>query len=110
MTSHGLDGPGFEFQQVQEIFIFSRIVQTESEAHPYPYSMGNGLLFRAVGRPRCDANHSSSSTAEVRSEWSYTSVPHTYILIVIYVCLLFVCYFLYIPFSSCQLAFSDYPD
>jgi hypothetical protein len=54
-------------------FIFSRNVQTESGAHPDPYSMCNGLLSRGIDRPRCEVDQSSPSSAEVKNEWSYTS-------------------------------------
>jgi hypothetical protein len=37
-----VDGPGFESQQRQEIFLFARNVQTSSGAHPATYSVGTG--------------------------------------------------------------------
>jgi hypothetical protein len=45
-TSYGLDGPGFESRQRQEIFLFSNTVQNGPGAHPASYTMGTGYLSR----------------------------------------------------------------
>ena len=37
-----VDGPGFESQQRQQIFLFARNVETSSGAHPATYSVGTG--------------------------------------------------------------------
>ena len=47
-------------------------LQTGSAAHPVSYSLGTGVLSRGVKRPGRYINHSSSS-AEVKNKWSYTS-------------------------------------
>ena len=38
-------------------------------------SMGAGAFFPGVKRPEGDADHSSPSSAEVKSEWRYTYIP-----------------------------------
>jgi hypothetical protein len=34
-----------------------------------------GVLSLGVKRPKCEADHSPSSSAEVKNAWSYTSTP-----------------------------------
>jgi hypothetical protein len=53
---------------------FSRYrIQTGSGAHPASYPMGAEGSFPEVKRPRCEADHSPQSSAEVMNVWSYTS-------------------------------------
>jgi hypothetical protein len=39
--------------------------------------MGTGVFLPRVKRPGREADHSSTSTAEVKRAWSYSSTPHT---------------------------------
>jgi hypothetical protein len=43
-TNDGLDKPGIESRQRQEIFSLLQISHTGSENHPASYSMGIGVL------------------------------------------------------------------
>jgi hypothetical protein len=61
---------------VQDIFLFSKKVRNGSGAHP-------NLLFKVyqgsyttVKRQGHEVNHSPPPSADVRSEWSYTSAPN----------------------------------
>jgi hypothetical protein len=47
-------------------FSFPHRFQNGSGAHPASYPMGNGALYPGVKRPGCEADHSPSSTAEVK--------------------------------------------
>ena len=71
--SHGLYAPRLESHQGQHIFLFSAPVQTVPGAHPASCSMVP-IFFPGVKRPERDVYHSPPSRAEVKSEWSYTSV------------------------------------
>jgi hypothetical protein len=42
-----------------------------------PTHLGYGVLLWSVERPGREAEHSLSSNAEVKNEWSYTSTPPT---------------------------------
>jgi hypothetical protein len=46
-----LDGLGFESGQEQEIFLFSKTVQTGSWANPASCSVGTGVVSREVKQP-----------------------------------------------------------
>jgi len=48
-------------------------IQTGSEARPASYPMGTGDTVLGLQRPGREADHSTSSSAEVKSAWSYTS-------------------------------------
>jgi hypothetical protein len=37
--------------------------------------MGTGFLFQGVKWWECEVDHSQSSSAEFKNEWSYTSIP-----------------------------------
>ena len=50
-------------------------VHTASTAHQASYSVGTGVHFRGVKWPGREVNHSSPPSAEVKSEWSYASIP-----------------------------------
>jgi hypothetical protein len=49
---------------------FPDVVQTGSEVHPTSYPMGTGVSF-----PGREADHSSPTSAEVKTMWIYTSTP-----------------------------------
>ena len=77
VTSFGLDGPGFEFLKVQEIF--------PAPKRPYwlwgpPILQSNGHhdSFPGVKRPGCAVDHSSPSSAKVKNELSYSLTPPPY--------------------------------
>jgi hypothetical protein len=48
MTSlrYGLDGPEFESQQEQRVFLFPKTVHIVFGAHPASYSMVTGIVYR----------------------------------------------------------------
>jgi len=46
-----------------------------SEAHPASYSLGNGGLVTGVKRPGRETDYLPLSRAEVKNEWSFTSIP-----------------------------------
>jgi hypothetical protein len=62
----------FESRYGQE-FSLVRVVQTGSGVHLTSYSMGTGGSFPGVKRPRCEADHSPPTNAEVKKIWPYTS-------------------------------------
>jgi hypothetical protein len=74
-----MDDPGFEFRKVQEIFSLLRNVQTGGGAYPTSYSMRTVVLPRQKKRRRRVVEHSPSSSAEVRNEWSYTSTAFIFL-------------------------------
>jgi len=67
-----MDGPGLEYRQGQEIFIFRKYL----DRYWGPLCLlSNGYRGYCTGikRPGRDADHSPSFSAEVKNEWSYTS-------------------------------------
>jgi hypothetical protein len=52
-------------------FIFLHVVQTGSGAHPAPYPMGIGGSFPEVKRPGREADHSPSTSAEVKNNCTW---------------------------------------
>ena len=50
-------------------------VRTGSEAHKAPYSAGYRASFLEAVQPEPEINHSPTSGAKVKNEWSYTSTP-----------------------------------
>jgi hypothetical protein len=60
--------------RAQEILSFVHITQTDYGALLPFYSMGTGAHFRRVKRPGRQVEHVLPSRAEVKSEWTYTSV------------------------------------
>jgi len=65
-TTYGLDGPGFEFRQLQHISSSPKV------------QIGSGVLFSGAERPGHEVNHPSLSSAEVKNECSHTSTPDMY--------------------------------
>ena len=59
--------------RAQEAFLFSE-TSTGSGAQPASYSPGP-----KVTRPECAVNHSYSSGAEIKYEWSFTSIHPIYL-------------------------------
>jgi hypothetical protein len=57
-------------------FSFRHRVQTGSGAHPDSYQMSaRGGLSAGIKLPGPEADHSPSSSAQVKNVWSYTSIP-----------------------------------
>jgi hypothetical protein len=54
---------------IQEFSVL-HVVQTDSGTHRASYPMGNG-----VKQPGREADHSPSTSAEVKRTWIYTSTP-----------------------------------
>jgi len=52
---------------------FHHRVQKGYGAHPASYLMGTGVLIPAVKQPEREADHSPTSSANVRNSWGYTS-------------------------------------
>jgi len=50
-------------------------VQTDSGAHPVSYPMGKRGSLLWVKAAGGEADHSPTSSAEVKDAWSYTSIP-----------------------------------
>jgi hypothetical protein len=69
LKSYYIHGPGFISPQVQQFF-FSSLLLDGSGAHPASYPMIPG-----VKRPGSESDHSSPSSADVKSAWSCTSTP-----------------------------------
>jgi hypothetical protein len=63
---------GFDSQRWQKTY-FLNTVQTGSEAHPASYPMGTGGCFPGVKRPKREADHSPSPSAQVDYVQSCTS-------------------------------------
>jgi hypothetical protein len=61
-TRYGLDCPGLESQHGQAIFCSSKPVGAAQEC------------FKAVMQPDREGDHSPPSRAEIKNEWSYTSL------------------------------------
>jgi hypothetical protein len=68
------EGSEFESRWGQE-FSLLHVVQTGSGAHPASYPMGTGGSFPGVKRQGREADHSPSTSAEVKEMWIYTSTP-----------------------------------
>jgi hypothetical protein len=64
---------GFDSRQGQEIIFHFLNLQTGSVFHSTSYSMGAGSNFSGL------FERSPSSIVEFRTEWSYTSISHTYL-------------------------------
>jgi hypothetical protein len=54
---------------------FLHLVRTGSKVHPVSYPMCTGGSFPGVKRPGCEADHSPSTSAEVKKMWICTSTP-----------------------------------
>jgi hypothetical protein len=50
-------------------------VQIGSGAQPVSYPMGTGALSLGLKRPGREADHSPTSSAEIKNAWSYTALP-----------------------------------
>jgi hypothetical protein len=55
--------------------IKNHIDKTGSGAHPTSYTMGTRGSFPGVKRPGREADHSPTTSAEVKKIWIYTSTP-----------------------------------
>jgi hypothetical protein len=70
-TGYGLEDGGVRVPVGKE-FSFLH-VQTDPGVHPTSYTMGNGVSFPGVKRPGREAEHSPSTSVEVKAMWVYTS-------------------------------------
>ena len=73
-----LDGPRFESRQ-EEDFSLIEDFRTGSGAHPDSYSMVTEVLSPKLSDGGRDVNHLIHSSAEVKKEWSYTTIPLYYV-------------------------------
>jgi hypothetical protein len=62
---------------VQEVSLLNS-AQTESEAHSASYPMCSGALSQAIKRQGREADHSLSSSAEVKKSGAITPLPHVF--------------------------------
>jgi hypothetical protein len=69
-----LDDLGLKSQQVQEIFLISKMSKLALEPIQAPVLWVPGF-FPQGKRPRCESDHSPPPSVEVKNEWSYTSTP-----------------------------------
>jgi hypothetical protein len=75
-TTYGLDDRGVGVRvPVGSEFSLLHIVQTDSGVHPTFYPMGTRGSFPGVKRQRREADHSPTTSAEVKKMWIYTSTP-----------------------------------
>ena len=65
----------FRFQYRRELIFVLNKAQIGSDAHPVFYTKGTGGLFLGLKRLGSEADHPSSSTAKLKNEWSYWSLP-----------------------------------
>jgi hypothetical protein len=72
---YGLDDRGFESRQGLEIFIFTTVSRPVLGRTQPPIQWVLGALSLGVKLPGREADHSPSSSAEVKNERSYTSTP-----------------------------------
>jgi hypothetical protein len=56
-------------------FLFTTVSRTVLGPTHRPIQWVPGSLSLAMKRPVCEANHSPSSSAEVKNAWSYTATP-----------------------------------
>jgi hypothetical protein len=70
--TYGLDDQGFESQQGLGIFLLTTACRPVLRPTQPPIRWVPGALSLGVKRPRCEADHSPPSSAEVKNAWSYT--------------------------------------
>ena len=66
---------GFEFRQWQEFFLSSKRRPDRSGFHPISCSVDPGVLSLELKWPELDVDHLFLSSADVKIEWSCTSIP-----------------------------------
>ena len=75
----GLDGPGFESRQVQQIFFSSpKRPNLTWDSHIVLFS-GYRCTFLGIKRPGHEVYHLPPTNVEVKNEWSCTSPPAIYL-------------------------------
>jgi hypothetical protein len=70
-----LDDRGVRVPEGVGSFSLHHHVQTGSGAHSASYPMGTRALSLGIQRPGREADHTPTSSAEVKNAWSYTSTP-----------------------------------
>jgi len=63
-----------------EIFLFATAFIPALGLTSASYPMGTGVLPSGVKRSEREADHSTSSSAEFKNAWSYTSLPQYVIM------------------------------
>jgi hypothetical protein len=75
-TGYGLDGRGVGVQiLLGKDFSSLHVVQTNYGVHPASYPMGNGGSFPGIKRPGREADHSPTTSTEVKNTLIYTFTP-----------------------------------
>jgi hypothetical protein len=76
-TLYGLDDRvlGFDSRRWLGIFLFTTASRTALGPTQPPIQWVPGVLSLGVKRPWREADHSPTSSAEVKNEWSCTSIP-----------------------------------
>jgi hypothetical protein len=65
-----------EFESLQrQDFSVIFVVQTGSGVHLASFPMGTGGFLPGVKSPGRKADHSPSTSAEIKNTWTYTSIP-----------------------------------
>lgn len=71
---YGLHDARYESRQEEEVYLFSKTVDTGSKAHPTSYSTGEqGDLQPQKKGPGHEADYSPPSSAQIANEWKCTS-------------------------------------
>jgi hypothetical protein len=66
-----------KFQAGAKVFHFVHNVETGSEAYPASYPMGTSSSFQVVRQPWREADHSPTSSAEVKNCGAISPFPHS---------------------------------
>jgi hypothetical protein len=74
---NGLDDHGFESRQRLEIFLFTTASRPALGPTQPPIQCISGALSLVVKLSGREADHTHSSSAEVKIAWNYTSTPPT---------------------------------
>jgi hypothetical protein len=75
MLGSDLDDWGFVSQQQLGTFLLTTMSRPALGPIQPPSQWVPGALFLRVKQPGCEADHSPSSSAEVKNAWSDTSAP-----------------------------------
>jgi hypothetical protein len=67
--------PGFDFRQGWGLFLLAIVSRQFLGSTPSPVQWVQGILSSGLKWPGHEVDHSSSSSAEVKNVWSYTSSP-----------------------------------
>lgn len=73
--AYRLDGTGFDFQWVQEMFTFSKMFRPALWPTQSPIQWAPVIISPQVKQLGNKADHSPPFSVTARNEWSYTSAP-----------------------------------